>query len=186
MLLRVQNVGPVAVEKLAHSGDDAGAVGAGDEEAGGVGVGHLGLSIPPRVQGGSGLYTFTFRAGLEAPLKRFYNPLMRYYDEPVVRPEKEDVAGFLPLVMTTPAYMGSIICWFVLVWLTVLDLDGARVALPPAETLLTYTYPVTVLSAVGTGWLGFFMNRPGRVRIALCAPPLHALLVALALLTGLN
>ena len=111
---------------------------------------------------------------------------MRYYREPVIRPEQESAAGFLSLVVTTPAYMGSIICWFVLVWLTVLDLDGVRVALPPAETFLTYTYPVTVLIAVGTGWVGFFMNRPGRVRLAVCAPPLHALLVALALLLGLN
>lgn len=111
---------------------------------------------------------------------------MRYYDEPVVRPEQESAAGFLPLVVTTPAYMVSIICWFVLVWLTVLDLEGSRVALPPLETLLAYTYPVTVLTAVGTGWLGFFTNRPGRVRVALCAPPLHALLIVLALVVALR
>ena len=111
---------------------------------------------------------------------------MRVPKEFTPRPEQESAAGFLSLVVVTPAYMVSIICWFVLVWLTVLDLDGARVALPPVETLLTYTYPVTVLTAVGTGWLGFFMNRPGRVRAAVCAPPLHALLVVLALLIGLN
>lgn len=111
---------------------------------------------------------------------------MRYPKELAPRPEQESAAGFLSLVVVTPAYMMSIICWFVLVWWTLLDMGGAGVAFPLAGSLVTHTYPVTVLAAVGAGWLGFFMNRPGRVRLALCAPPLHALLVVLALLIGLR
>lgn len=111
---------------------------------------------------------------------------MRYPKEVTPRPEQDPAAGFLSLVVVTPAYMVSIICWFVLVWWTLLDLGGAGVPFPFAGTLVTHTYPVTVLTAVGTGWLAFFMNKPGRIRLALCAPPLHAVLMVLALLLGLR
>ena len=107
---------------------------------------------------------------------------MRPLTEPVFpKPEQAELKGFLVLALTTPAYLGSIICWFVLVWLTLLDLGGTPVMLPLTAALVTHTYPVTVLGAVGAGWLGFFMNKPGRTRLALIAPPLHALLIVLTL-----
>lgn len=112
---------------------------------------------------------------------------MRPLTEPVFpRPEQEELRGFLALALTTPVYLVSIICWFVLVWLTVLDVDGTPVRLPLAATLVSHTYPVTVLSAVGAGWLGFFMDRPQLTRFALYAPPLHALLIILVLVLMLE
>ncbi len=112
---------------------------------------------------------------------------MRPLTEPVFpKAEQVELKGFLALALTTPVYLVSIICWFVLVWLTVLDVDGTPVRLPLAATLVTHTYPVTVLSAVGAGWLGFFMDRPRRTRFALCAPPLHALLIILILVVMLE
>lgn len=107
---------------------------------------------------------------------------MRPLTEPVFpKPEQGELKGFIALALTTPVYLVSIICWFVLVWLTVLDLEGTPVTLPLAATLVTHTYPVTVLSAVAAGWLGFFMERSRLTRLALCAPPLHALLIVLTL-----
>ena len=112
---------------------------------------------------------------------------VRPLTEPVFpKPEQADLKGFLALALTTPAYLGSIICWFVLVWLTLLDFDGAPVSLPLTAALVTHTYPVTVLSAVGAGWLGFFMDKSRLTHFALGAPPLHALLVVLTLLFTLE
>ena len=108
---------------------------------------------------------------------------MRHYREPVIDQRQPVTAGFLVLIITTPAYLVSIICWFVLVWLTLLDLEGTPIRLPLGATLITHTYPVTVLSAVAVGWLGFFTERPRLARLAPLAPPLHALLVALTLLS---
>ena len=75
----------------------------------------------------------------------------------------------------------SIICWFVLVCISVLDLEGTPVALPLGAAVVAYSYPVTVLGAVGTGWFGFFAQRAHLARLAPVAPPLHALLLALVL-----
>ena len=108
---------------------------------------------------------------------------MRHYREPVVDQRQPTPAGFLALIVTTPAYLVSIICWFVLVLLTLLDLEGTPVSLPLGATLVTHTYPVTVLGAVAAGWLGFFTGRPRVMRLAPLAPPLHALLIALTLLS---
>ena len=112
---------------------------------------------------------------------------MRPSTEPVFpKAEQVELKGFLALALTTPVYLVSIICWFVLVWLTVLDVDGTPVRLPLAATLVSHTCPITVLSAVGAGWLGFFMDRPRLTRFALCAPPLHALLIILVLVLMLE
>lgn len=41
---------------------------------------------------------------------------MQPLTEPVFpKPEQAELKGFLALALTTPAYLGSIICWFVLV-----------------------------------------------------------------------
>lgn len=106
---------------------------------------------------------------------------MRHYREPVIDHRQPVTAGFLTLIVTTPAYLVSIICWFVLVFLTLLDSEGTPVSLPLGATLVTHTYPVTVLGAVGTGWLGFFTERPRLARLAPVAPPLHALCIVLTL-----
>ncbi len=112
---------------------------------------------------------------------------MRTLTEPVFpKPGQAEPKGFLALALTTPAYLGSIICRFVLVWLTHLDLNGTPLTLPLTAALLTHTYPVTVLSAVGAGWFEFFMDKCGLTRLALCAPPLHALLVVSTLLLTLE
>ena len=108
---------------------------------------------------------------------------MRHYREPVLDRRQPTPAGFLTLIVTTPAYLVSIICWFVLVLLTLLDLEGTPVSLPLGATLITHTYPVTVLGAVAAGWLGFFTERPRIMRLAPLAPPLHVLLIALTLLS---
>ena len=108
---------------------------------------------------------------------------MRHYREPVIDQRQPTPAGFLALIITTPAYLVSIICWFVLVLLTLLDLEGTPVRLSLGATLVTHTYPVTVLGAVAAGWLGFFTERPRITRLAPLAPPLHALLIALTLLS---
>lgn len=114
-----------------------------------------------------------------------YTPKMRPLTEPVFpRHEQVELKGFFALALTTPVYLVSIICWFVLVWLTVLDVDGTPVRLPLIATLVTHTYPVTVLGAEAAGWLGFFMDRPRLTRLALCAPPLHALMIVLTLLAN--
>lgn len=108
---------------------------------------------------------------------------MQPLTEPVFpKPEQAELKGFLALALTTPAYLGSIICWFVLVWLTLLDLDGTPLTLPLTAARVTHTYPVTVLGAVGAGWLGFFTDRSRLTCVALGTPPLHALLVVLTLL----
>ena len=106
---------------------------------------------------------------------------MHHYREPVVDQRQPTPAGFLALIITTPAYLVSIICWFVLVWLTLLDLEGTPARLSLGATLVTHTYPVTVLGAVAAGWLGFFTERPRLMRFAPVAPPLHALLILLVL-----
>lgn len=72
------------------------------------------------------------------------------------KPEQAELKGFLAL--TTPAYLGLIICRIVLEWSTLLDLDGAPVSLPLTAALLTNTYPVTVLSVVGASWFGFLRS----------------------------
>lgn len=110
---------------------------------------------------------------------------MRHYREPVIDHRQPVTAGFLALIVTTPAYLVLIICWFVLVLLTLLDLEGAPVSLPLGAALITHTYPVTVLSAVAVGWLGFFTERPRLARLAPLAPPLHALLIVLTLASSL-
>lgn len=112
---------------------------------------------------------------------------MRYPSESELpRPEQQKLVGFIPLALTTPAYLISIICWFALVWLSVLDIDGAPVALPLGAALIAHSYPLTVLGAVAVGWSGFFMEKPMLTRLALGAPPLHALFIALALVLGLE
>ena len=102
------------------------------------------------------------------------------------RPEQQELLGFIPLALTTPAYLISIICWFVLVWLSVLDIDGAPVPLPLGAALIAHSYPLTVLGAVAAGWVGFFSERPHLARVAPWAPPLHALFIVLALVLGLE
>ncbi len=63
--------------------------------------------------------------------------------EPVPQLEQDELNGFLALALITPAYLGSIICWFALVWLTLLNLGGAPVSLPLHALLVVLTLLLT-------------------------------------------